>query len=74
MPPLRVSAKPSSDSEQIMPAEAWPRMRPFLIVTPPGRLWPSRATGTSWPAATLGAPQTMASGSPPPTSTVQQER
>ena len=53
-----------------MPSEIMPRSLPFLIFTPPGRCAPSSATGTSWPAATLGAPHTMCSVSGPPTSTV----
>ncbi len=39
---------------------------------PPGMIAPGSATATVWPAATLGAPQTIVRGSPPlPSSTVQ---
>jgi len=41
-----------------------------LMVRPLGNVTPMVATGTSCPAATLGAPQTMASGAPCPTSTL----
>ncbi|KAF5031099.1 hypothetical protein DSECCO2_631220 [anaerobic digester metagenome] len=57
-----------------MPHEVWPRSLAFLISRPPGMTVPTGATGTFWPAATLGAPQTMSSSSPVPMSTRQTER
>ncbi len=74
------SPSPNSSSAQIIPSETSPRIFPFLIVTGAG-LEPSRAgsissvptvaTGTRCPAATLGAPQTIWTGSPSPRSTEQ---
>ena len=67
-PPL----SPSSWREQIMPLLATPRSSAGLIVSPTaGRVAPTRATGTWIPARTLGAPQTICSGSAAPTATLQ---
>ena len=66
--------KPSSSSAQIIPWLSSPRIFPFLILKPTPsssyKVVPIVATGTFWPAATLGAPQTICTGSPVPKSTV----
>ena len=41
-----------------------------MSLVPSGITAPGRATATVWPAATLGAPQTIWLGSPPPMSTM----
>ena len=63
---------PSSSSEeaQIIPIDSTPRSFALPILWPPGSVAPGSATGTVWPAATLGAPQTIVR-SPSPVSTVQ---
>ena len=74
------SPRPSSSSAQIIPKETSPRIFPFLMLTgarpEPSRagsisVVPTVATGTVWPAATFGAPQTIWTGSPSPRSTSQ---
>ena len=65
------SPSPSSRSEQIMPRDSTPRILAFLSLKSPGSTVPTRPTATFCPCATLGAPQTMPSGSPSPTSTRQ---
>ena len=74
MMPACSSDRPSSRSEQIMPRDSTPRSLARLISMPPGMVVPMSATGTFWPWATLGAPQTMGKSSGPPTSTAQTER
>ena len=62
----------SSFAEQSMPDDGTPRSLAGLILKPPsGTTAPIFATATLRPARQLGAPQTMPSFSPPPTSTVQ---
>ncbi|MPM83301.1 hypothetical protein SDC9_130365 [bioreactor metagenome] len=64
---------PSSSSAQIIPILSSPRIFDLFIfnTSPPAkvRVVPTVATSTFWPAATLGAPQTMLKSSPLPTST-----
>ena len=62
-------------AERIIPRLSTPRS----FATPrgfsaPGSSAPGSATATVWPAATLGAPQTMVAGSGSPRSTVQTRR
>ena len=68
------SSMPSSSGAQSIPAEATPRRVATSITLPPAMALPGTATGTIWSTATLGAPVTMVSGTPPPTSTVQISR
>ena len=49
----------SSETERIIPSEATPRSFALRSFSPPGIRAPGRATATVWPAATLGAPQTI---------------
>ena len=56
-----------------MPDEGTPRSFAALIFIPPGSTAPGRLTPTVWPAATLGAPQTMVRGVSSSTSTVHTE-
>ena len=51
--------------------EAWPRSLATLSLVPSGMTAPGLATATVWPAATLGAPQTIWEASPSPVSTWQ---
>ena len=60
----------SSETERIIPSEATPRSFALRSFSPPGIRAPGWATATVWPAATLGAPQTIVR-SPSPVSTVQ---
>ncbi len=60
----------SSSAARIIPSEATPRSFALRSFSPPGIRAPGSATATVWPAATLGAPQTIVR-SPSPTSTVQ---
>ncbi len=53
------SDSPSSRAEHSMPKDSTPRTLAALILTP-GSSAPTSAQGTFMPAATLGAPQTMA--------------
>ena len=70
--PSELSARPSSDSEQIMPLLATPRSSAGLIVRfTAGRWAPTVATATWMPARTLLAPQTICRGSAAPTATRQ---
>ena len=62
-------SNPSSSSEQIIPSETTPRNLARLILIP-GRRAPTRATMTSCPASTFGAPHTIWTGSSCPISTV----
>ncbi len=65
----RISARPSSLAEQIMPKDSTPRSLARLILKSPGRQAPMVATGTFMPSATLAAPQMIWSGSSWPRST-----
>ena len=70
--PSASSPSSSSETERIIPSEATPRSFALRSFSPPGIRAPGRATATVWPAATLGAPQTIVrSPSPSPVSTVQ---
>ncbi len=60
----------SSETERIIPSEATPRSFALRSFSPPGIRAPGWATATVWPAATLGAPQTIVR-SPSPVSTLQ---
>ncbi len=62
--------RPSSRWEQHMPQLTTPRSFDFLILKSPGSTAPTQATGTLMPAAMFGAPQTICTGSPAPTSAV----
>ena len=68
--PSELSARPSSLAEHNIPWDSIPRSLDFLMRNPPGNTAPIRAVGTHIPTATLGAPQTICSGSVPPVSTV----
>ena len=61
---------PSSRCEQHMPQLVTPRSLDFLILKSPGSTAPMVATGTLIPCAMFGAPHTICTGSPAPTSTV----
>src|SRR5690606_17492687 len=63
--------RPSSRAEHSMPADCTPRILATPILMPPGSSAPTRASGTVSPAAALGAPQTICSSSPEPSSTWQ---
>ena len=58
--------RPSSSSAQIIPSLSTPRIFAFLSVAPFGSVRPAGAKHTTWPSATLGAPQTTRSGAAPP--------
>ena len=60
---------PTSSSARIIPLDLTPRSFASPSVEPSGMIAPGRATATAWPAATLGAPQTIVCGSSRPTST-----
>jgi len=49
---------PSSSSEQSIPSDASPRIRALRITSPPGRIAPTVASGTTSPARMFVAPQT----------------
>ena len=70
MIPAASSPSSSSASERIIPSETTPRSFACFSSVPSGITAPGNATGTSWPAATLGAPQTMVRV-PSPVSTSQ---
>jgi hypothetical protein len=53
-----------------MPSDSTPRSLALPSLVPSGITAPGRATGTVWPAATLGAPQTIVR-LPSPASTSQ---
>ena len=53
-----------------MPQLVMPRRLDFLILKSPGSTAPMVATGTLIPCAMFGAPHTICTGSPAPTSTV----
>ncbi len=57
-----------------MPSESIPRILRGAICSPPASFAPMRATGTTWPSATLVAAVAMSSGVPSPTSIVQRLR
>jgi hypothetical protein len=42
-------AKPSSDSEQSIPMDTWPRIFDFLILNSPGKVDPTVARATRSP-------------------------
>src|SRR5450755_84484 len=67
--PLTSSEMPSSLAEHSIPCDSTPRIAVLRISSPPGSVAPMRAHGTTIPAATLGAPQTIDKGSPVPAST-----
>jgi hypothetical protein len=71
MIPLWSSPMPTSSSARIMPLERTPRSVASPSSLPSGMTAPGRATATVWPAATLGAPQTIVRGAPEPSSTSQ---
>ena len=54
-----------------MPSDSTPRSFAFFSFWPPGSTAPGSATGTSWPAATFGAPQTIRRSLSSPASTSQ---
>ena len=60
----------SSASERIIPSDSTPRSFALPSFVPSGITAPGSATGTVWPAATLGAPQTIVRV-PSPVSTSQ---
>ena len=68
--PACSSLSPSSRAEHNIPNDSTPRSLDFLIRKSPGNTAPMVANGTLTPTATLGAPQTICSGSPVPLSTV----
>ncbi len=68
--PAESSPISSSVAERIIPSDSTPRSFALPSFCPPGIVAPGSATGTVWPAATLGAPQTIVR-SPSPVSTVQ---
>ena len=71
MIPSASSETSSSAAERIIPAEVTPRSFASPSRCPSGIVAPGRATATVWPAATLGAPQTIVRPSPSPVSTWQ---
>ena len=60
---------PTSSSARIIPLDFTPRSFASPSFEPSGMIAPGRATATVWPAATLGAPQTMVRSEPDPSST-----
>ena len=72
--PSLFGASPSSSSEQIIPEDFTPRSLASLMTIPLGMTAPGKATGTVWPAATLGAPQTMVRAWPSAVSTTHTDR
>ena len=60
------SESSSSRAEHSMPWLSSPRIFAFLIVTPPGSVAPTVASGTIMPARTFGAPHTTRSSPAPP--------
>ena len=65
MIPSWSSPIPTSSSARIIPLERTPRSLASPSSVPSGMTAPGSATATVWPAATLGAPQTIVCGSPP---------
>lgn len=61
--------RPSSRAEHSMPEDCTPRILATPIFMPPGSSAPTRASGTVRPAAALGAPHTICSRAPEPSST-----
>ncbi len=74
MIPWWSSPIPSSSSARIIPWDSMPRSFALPSVEPSGITAPGRATATTWPAATLGAPHTMVLGVLAPISTEQTVR
>ncbi len=70
MIPAWSSPRPTSSSARIIPLDLTPRSLASPNSVPSGMIAPGRATATVWPAATLGAPQTIVRGSPEPSSTL----
>ncbi len=72
--PSWLEPRPNSSSAQIIPWLSSPLIFPFFILklSPLSsyRIVPIVATGTFWPTATFGAPQTICKGCPDPKSTV----
>jgi len=69
--PAWSSDSPSSRAEHNMPKDSTPRSLAALMAKSPGNFAPTLAHGTFMPTAALGAPHTICSGSPSPTSTLQ---
>ena len=65
MIPSWSSPIPTSSSARIIPLERTPRSLASPSSVPSGMIAPGSATATVWPAATLGAPQTIVCGSAP---------
>ena len=61
----------SSSSARIIPWDSTPRSLERFSRAPSGITAPGSATATVWPAATLGAPQTICATSPSPVETRQ---
>ena len=68
--PLWSRPMATSSSARIMPSDGTPRSLARLSRVPSGITAPGWATATVWPAATLGAPQTIVATSPSPTATL----
>ncbi len=68
--PAASSPISSSASERIIPLDSTPRSFALPSLVPSGITAPGSATGTVWPAATFGAPQTIVRV-PSPASTSQ---
>ena len=62
MIPWWSSPIPTSSSARIIPWDSTPRSFALPSVEPSGITAPGRATATTWPAATLGAPHTIVLG------------
>ena len=62
MIPSWSSPIPTSSSARIIPLDFTPRSFASPSFVPSGITAPGRATATVWPAATLGAPQTIVLG------------
>jgi hypothetical protein len=71
MMPAWSSPMPTSSSARIIPLDRTPRSFASPSFVPSGMTAPGSATATVWPAATLGAPQTIVRDSPLPSSTTQ---
>ncbi len=63
-----------SVSERIIPFDSTPRSFALPSLVPSGITAPGRATATVWPAATLGAPQTIVCGPSPASTSVTRRR
>jgi len=71
--PSTLSSRPISLAPHSMPDDSTPRTLACLISIC-GSFAPTRAQGTFWPTATLGAPHTICSGSASPTFTLHTRR